>query len=693
MRNLSCVALAVLLSCLAAAQPATAQKTTVDPNAPGAAKTSSSKPGQLVDERLAQEVTYEAGQERLHTILKDLSDLAGVTIRCGTSTKDWPVRDIPLTICVKKMPLGKLMQAIADTSHTVIKSESQEADEPLRYRFARDLKTKEEIAAAGREVNETRWARIGWSWDALVKFGESSISEPKVNMDLFEQMVPPERRDAESEQLREGLDRAKFIKPLGQILASLGPEWKARVLAGETIVLRAQDSAQSAVLRDYYWAVWEKLNSYSSPALPEELPTQEDIDKARLLIGIRNTSGPGWMDLYASLFPVKLGRGVTTWGASLDASSTRLIEGLDIPTPPSSERFYQPQIDYQDSKFDFLRSQEDWNQPVLQAKLKLELPEERNELTYGDVLIALSEASGFNIICEDFKSHQQDSYTSIGGLPRAETTLGEVLRLLAGDRWGTTSGCWWSVNSEDNLIIGWAQGWRWKHQGLIPEKLFASTRKKLNGEGLTLDAAASLMNLTARQFRDWISCSRDMEVLDGIFDCKGKVLWQLYDYLTPEDRALAASAAGLPLSKVDPIFLRQFLRERMRETDIKPPVAVVDEKGLVSEAQEERTKIQYWRMQEALSDPELLHKLAIRVKSQAVTYRASVYKPGGIPIPCIKQLPPGRERREYSIALEGDYDGEKLSISVPLSGLCFPVYSFQREEELEKMSKSPGASH
>ncbi len=66
-----------------------------------------------MDARLAQEVTYEARHRAVKTILADLSDMTGITLRAGYNSKDWQVRDRKMTIYARDIPLAQLMSSIA----------------------------------------------------------------------------------------------------------------------------------------------------------------------------------------------------------------------------------------------------------------------------------------------------------------------------------------------------------------------------------------------------------------------------------------------------------------------------------------------------------------------------------------------------------------------------------------------------
>ena len=71
------------------------------------------------DSRLSQPVTITFTNGRLYAVIDEIAKTTGVDIRCGKDNKDWPVRDIPVIVCVKDMPLGKLLRLIADSTHLV----------------------------------------------------------------------------------------------------------------------------------------------------------------------------------------------------------------------------------------------------------------------------------------------------------------------------------------------------------------------------------------------------------------------------------------------------------------------------------------------------------------------------------------------------------------------------------------------
>ena len=99
---------AIITLLILGAMPCLADKVTVDPNAAGAAKPVAVQTSS--DARLAQPVSCESGYKRLHYVIEDLAAKTGVSIRCGSNNQDWQVRDLPVVVSAREIPLGKLLE-------------------------------------------------------------------------------------------------------------------------------------------------------------------------------------------------------------------------------------------------------------------------------------------------------------------------------------------------------------------------------------------------------------------------------------------------------------------------------------------------------------------------------------------------------------------------------------------------------
>ena len=246
---------------------------------------------QATDARLNQKVTYEGGYKRLHQVTEDLSKQTGVLIYCGKNDADWHVRDIPLVVCVRDMPLGKLLRLLALTTHTQYvskKAESQKESE-RSYRIYRSAEQEKDISSLLQKRRDAKLALADWSWDALVKFGNSP----------------------------EALGGEKETRLLGKILASLGPGAKKKVLQGDEMAVRGRESSQVQEL--YRWA-WESMKE----GLPAECkdapePTQAELERATLDVtlmdpmGENNDTGVG-----VNLSPISWGNISTGWVSKLE---------------------------------------------------------------------------------------------------------------------------------------------------------------------------------------------------------------------------------------------------------------------------------------------------------------------------------------------------------------------------------------
>ncbi|MEI6916460.1 MAG: hypothetical protein WCL39_15095, partial [Armatimonadota bacterium] len=236
------------------------------------------------DARLSTLVTLEAQQKRLHWIASQLTAMTGVTIRTGRNDKDWEVRDIPQTIWVKDIPLGRLLKAIADVSHLRLSVEGVKGEDGKTvriYRIWRDSKMRRAID--DYVTAQRRWSleRDSWSWDKLVKIAESGIKPTPDD--------PKEKPDAN----RWG-STPEMARMFSRMLSALGPEAKAQVMAGQQVQVRASDLPNSTVLREFYKTAWtrHRANTIGSFGPTETLaqPSENDLANASIVISLDDYS-------------------------------------------------------------------------------------------------------------------------------------------------------------------------------------------------------------------------------------------------------------------------------------------------------------------------------------------------------------------------------------------------------------------
>lgn len=602
------------------------------------------------DPRLNQKVTYEGGYKRLRQVTEELSKQTGVAIYCGKNDSDWPVRDIPLVVCVRDMPLGKLLRLLALTSHTqyVSKKSKSQTENERTYRIYRSPEQEKDISSLLRKRRDAKLALADWSWDALVKLGHS-----------------PEEAGGE-----------KHSRILGKILASLGPDAKKKLFDGERIDVRGKDSSQVQEL--YRWAREDLKPRMGASWREAPEPTQAELERTTLTLYLEDPNGENnRTGVSVNLSPICGGDGNTVWFDKLDsqASDLRSNKELGLTARPEDTGPPAPQDEMSERALDFLdvNRDADWTRPALQLNAKLDMPEGKKQTTTADLITALAKAAGLSVICEDFVSHKgnpgdRNSYFG----PKVE--VGSTLRKAA------LNNTDWFIDDEQKLLIGWATNWRNRHSNLVSAAYLAGLRRNLNGDGLEIDDVTPLANMTSAQFYEWIALSRDLSILSQDL---GRTLWRFYDLLKPEDKAQAKSEAGLPLGTLDPEGIAAFCREQKIEITGFGMREIARLLGPEAEAEMQRKD-------RVLSDPRVISTLIMRVKSEpGGTRQASRFVNGRLQM-TLEPTPPLLDLHTYRIELEGVEENQPITITVPGPYLAFPVYSPEREAEILKAKSKEG---
>ena len=356
-------------------------KVTVDPNAPGVQRPVTSNDD--IDKRLAQKITYDSGYKRLHVVADDIAKLSAVSIACGQNPKDWRVRDIPVVVYVKDMPLGKLLRAVADATHTRIASERVGNDPVRHYRIYRRTKEEQAIANLLSAKHETQLAQIEWQWDAMVAYGNSGKETPGVD---------------------------KSVLPLAKLIASLGSDAKDKMLSGDTFSFRGSDPACSSAIADFQQAVWEDRTKSSAGEQVKDVPapTAKDTQASALAVKIVDEGEMGDTQVIWTLSPSPaIGKPGSSSCSGLGRAYELDGKGLDLPPYPKDVPDAEPKEEIGNPEMVFVarNKPEDWNYPALQAKIEVAKPKDLKNATFADAIRALAKASGCNIVAEDFVSH------------------------------------------------------------------------------------------------------------------------------------------------------------------------------------------------------------------------------------------------------------------------------------------------
>lgn len=633
-------------------------KISADPNAVGSEPAAAKE----VDQRLARKITYNSGSKRLHAVVDDLRKLSGVSISCGQNKSDWRVRDIPIVVCVKEMPLGELLRAIADATHTWFASEKI-GSEPLKsYRIYRRYIEEQRIDEFFRSRHEARLEAAKWQWNALSAYGKSTE-----NIDL------PDWVSAA---------RASTLRQTARLIASLDPDAEDRMLAGETL----RFSGSNAAFRDTLAKMYEDVRKTRiSPPLPQ--PSPELLDALSLQVKLTDTGDEGDTRLDTLLSPIM--ESPSGWSGFASACDANLLCGKLPDLPPCPTEVEPPSYTKDMGNPALIPlsryADETWDHPKLKAKVDLLKPNTIENPTFADLMTAVAEEGGLNIVTEDFTSHQafvQNQGWDYQSFDRLFAKGVDVASTLTNISWNShMAKCTdyvWFFDEKHGLLIGWADNgtllrWRDHHRNLVPEDFLSRLKARLDGPGLELDDVLPLVDLREDSINEWIRSSKDFAFLET----SGASAWRLYYRLDAEDKERARSVEGLPLAKFDPQWISGFfqigkLAAGLSMEDPAPPL--VDRKWYDANQKAVKRHRDFAR---AIIDPRIVPTAVLRVVKSPAKYRWTLHR-GMISVPAELKL------SSYEIWIDYTVDNEKHSYNAGGQPLAFPVWSPEREAALIK---------
>ena len=619
MRKLLALCFVLFISAIAVG-PAAASKITTDPNVPGSTVANPTD-RTAADERLARKITYESGYARLHAAADDLTRITGVRIRAGSSSKDWQIRDIPLVICVKDLPLGKLLSAIAESTHTLLSSTTLDSGVKV-YRFYRNKRLQDAIDGKLKPAEEKLYEQVEWAWNAMLKLAGSPEAQAELSGSVL----------------------GRGTVAMAKLLNSLGPDAKDRVLSGETINTDFKDPSRALLAEDLF-AAQNELMSGPRPTGATEMPaiklTPEEL--AALKVSIRIDSKDNWTDDPMTMRPAG------TLSYMLARMSVPLANMASLALPPWSNG--EEATDHlSDPKLHAVESDSDWTQPALGAKVKMEAPTDKTHLAFADAVTALAKASGLNIVTEDFQSQGWDSKKRYADFFKSETTTGSVLK--------ASLDCWF-YNSDDKLLLCLTHShglWQKAHRNLVPESLVLRLTAKLDTTGEELDDVTPILSLTSGQSMELVINNVATTWLAWAFG-HDRPLWQLYDSLSDGNKALAKSEGGFRLAALDAAGAATLLKDRIAQDQ-----AEENERAGVGNT-ESYSAATHASLQ-SLLDPDVLHTAVMWIKSVQHTSRSCGDFGLTDRIDWIPEL-----HHSYVMEIEYEKDGQKATLRTSDLGL------------------------
>ncbi|MEI6916106.1 MAG: hypothetical protein WCL39_13305 [Armatimonadota bacterium] len=597
---------------------------------------------QAGDPRLDKLVTYEAKQKRLHAIAADLSLQTGVTIRTGRNERDWQVRDIPLTICVKDLNLGILLDSLTRVAHLQLSRESIRADDGKTktiYRLWRDSKMRKAIEDYTAQKAEATLKTESWAWDTLAKVGASGAEPDK--------QVP--------KRLGYGQATPQMMRAMGRLLAALGTDVKERVLGGDLVTVTPKSLADPSLLSQLHAEAFKTQSLYGTdisykPEEAQQVSVSFEVSRAdpavpavhmRLEINDR-----------------------TVWiGAPRDAASdAQEFYGRNVKIAPCPARYQSPQI-LTSGYTGFVRIDSKTLADFSPLVTKVEVAVPNEDIDLAGYLCALAHASGINFVVADYVSHTALNKKFLGGKVSPIVALAQVNK----DTLGIENYHAWMIDRQHNLALAEATWWLQRHFNLVPANVVDTLTAKANGDGVMLDDIVVLTDYSYDQLHEWFTRSKSLSGLEAsnfLGSC-----WALYAALSSEDKKRAKSPAGVPLSQVDPLVGVKIIN------DWEAVVSHINFGRVRRSNPVYESKRAKW--ESVLADPNALARLNLQVQ-ESESHQATMRDSESI------KVPPGMARSRYTLTISGSVDGEQYrKVETWLPEL--PVYTPKRLKEIIPM--------
>lgn len=607
-------------------------------------------------------VTYKGGYQRLHTITDDLSKLTGVKIDSGRTTDDWKVRDIPLIVYANDVPLDKLLNGLAITSHCLLKSE------PNSYRIDRDVILQGYIDRFYEEREEAMLSEASWAWDTLAAYSsmpEKPVTIAKVPLMEFDGPYKPPVE-------------VKEIRVVGSFLASLDPIIRQKAFSGEPIELTVKNSPNpEAYLQLFKYACTTRSAGITGhhPGKPAE-PNENEIADSVITIRVSTIYEPILITI--NNLPILVETKEVDSRYNLCTAEFHPIElaklildvpELNLPAQPyveSSMKYNQSPPPVTFVKVD---SEEGRKLPILQKKVTIKLPRDDKFHTRQEVLAQLAEQSGLAIVCEDFRSQKMPFYARVNVEYPPHARINTILSSIDLDK--DNNKLEWYIDESSKLLIGWQKNWFGNQLSLVPEKMLTNLAYKRSTTGAELDDIAPVLGLTPYQVNEWINWTPDYgwwkpEIFEP--------LWKLYDVLPKDKKTVAKSKDGLKLSEINTVKAAWACKNAVNWSRLTD--------SLNGNAEQ-----QWDEYIEPLINPEMLSQLTMKVVEVTLN-KWEIWNDSSKwsrePI-IATSASSGQKKHTYKIQLDGVVDGKVVHIESTLHNVAFPLFTIERERQLAKI--------
>jgi len=555
-----------------------AGRTTVDPNT--IKKLGQAVPAEVKDKRLDQKIEYDAGNARLHKVIDDLAKMSGVNIYCGKNADDWQTRDIPVSVASRGITLRKLLNALTLATRTAWKS--VKTKEGIAYKIWPDDANQKAIDDHSEAVKKALLEKAQWDWDMAIKLKDIPMSQI-------------EKRFSDSGS---GKDDFATQIAISKLLSLLDTDTRAKIMAGENVEFTPQSAppALSQAILDYLHAQdavrirQDDVARATNPDYPASPPmTLEALDSAAVRIDFNSNGDLELMGrvevplgqqsfIFSPSNAIVCAAGTAAVITKDDRKHPRPMGGANVDDPVSPDASFK-RVHFPVSSTSALSTR----------TVTLDMPKDGKPKSCEEGWIALSKASGLSIVGTDFPYY---------GKPDVSKAAGQEMQLWKALIAVHASFEW--LDEDSMVVVG---SYDPRCQTLMPEKIISNLIAKANGDGVGVDDVASLARYGTKAISQWVGTDESLNGLArGRFseEIGASRLWVFYDDLSTEEKTLAKSEAGLPLSKVDPKLVAQFVSDRTDEI----------RKSLFSKQRSAA---------ERLADPAVLANAVLRVHAQEVS--------------------------------------------------------------------------
>ncbi len=515
-------------------------KITADPNAPGARQPEET--ATETDVRLDQEVTLEARQKSVLSILTDLSQKTGITFKAGQNSKDWESRDIKMNVFATDLPLRELMGAMARVMKFRWTREGKE--DAYTYRFYMDRRTRLEAEERRAREEEERQRRLAEKRSKALSSYYSAAN-----------MSPQELAKLKTEN--------PFLYAVGStgILGSIGRFFSESPSAIEAIMNGRAANISAATLSagaqqgllNAMQGLWQFENSMGDRdrPFPDELASnigQVSISINRHMEQMRG--GPPVEDFLLGEMQMRYAEHHVDFPIFDPESSIAQLFGKAIIKSQDEGMPLRDALQDAESQLmklfqEHMRKPEQGDpepehpdEPALHVKIKFETGANRLPLVQED----LAKQSKLAMVSDSFGPGQ-----GMARFKGEELELKEILDKIA-------RGFQYNWEKHGSVIEFRDRKWYEKRAALIPEAWLETWREKLKKTGtLDLDDLAQIASLTPEQFRTNLA---EDEVLSranltGTY-YGGRDALRLYAVLSESQQAAIFTPGGIDMRGLTP---------------------------------------------------------------------------------------------------------------------------------------------